>query len=120
MYSKYRARVPASLVKQSKCACVLFVKAFLCKREGVLIKVKEDTRWVYVYFVKSIKEFVTVGQEIRLRVLDIDEANKKVKLSYKQLHKTRGIKCRIPEYNIGFTTLDEKLTGWIEKYNLED
>ena len=71
-------------------------------------------------FVKSIKEFVTVGQEIRLRVLDIDEANKKVKLSYKQLHKTRGIKCRVPEYNIGFETLDEKLTGWIEKYNLED
>ena len=26
---------------------------FIC--EGVLIKVKEDTRWVYVYFVKSIK-----------------------------------------------------------------
>ena len=71
-------------------------------------------------FVKSIKEFVTVGQEIRLRVLEIDEANKKVKLSYKQLHKTRGIKCRVPEYNIGFETLDEKLTGWIEKYNLED
>ena len=71
-------------------------------------------------FVKSIKEFVSVGQEIRLRVLEIDETNKKVKLSYKQLHKTRGIKCRIPEYNIGFATLDEKLTGWIEKYNLED
>lgn len=71
-------------------------------------------------FVKSIKEFVSVGQEIRLRVLDIDEENKKVKLSYKQLHKTRGIKCRVPEYNIGFVTLDEKLSGWIEKYNLED
>ena len=55
MYSKYRARVFAWLVKQSKCRCVLFVKAFLCKREGVLIKVKEDTLWVYVYFVKSIK-----------------------------------------------------------------
>ena len=71
-------------------------------------------------YVKSIKEFVSVGQEIRLRVLEIDEENKKVKLSYKQLHKTRGIKCRVPEYNIGFATLDEKLAGWVEKYKLED
>ena len=45
-------------------------------------------------YVKSIKEYVSVGQEIRLRVLEIDEENKKVKLSYKQLHKTRGIKCK--------------------------
>ena len=71
-------------------------------------------------YVKSIKEFVSVDQEIRLRVLEIDETNKKVKLSYKQLHKTRGIKCKVPEYNIGFNTLGNKLTGWIEKYKLED
>ena len=71
-------------------------------------------------YVKSIKEFVSVGQEIRLRVLEIDEENKKVKLSYKQLHKTRGIKCKVPEYNFGFETLDEKLAGWVEKFNLED
>lgn len=71
-------------------------------------------------YVKSIKEFVSVGQEIRLRVLEIDEENKKVKLSYKQLHKTRGIKCRVPEYNIGFKSLAVKLEGWVEKFKLED
>lgn len=71
-------------------------------------------------YVKSIKEFVEVGQEIRLRVLEIDEENKKIKLSYKQLHKTRGVKCRIPEYNIGFKTLSDKLEGWVEKFKLED
>ena len=71
-------------------------------------------------YVKSIKEFVSVGQEIRLRVLEIDEENKKVKLSYKQLHKTRGIKCRVPEYNIGFKSLGDKLEGWVEKFKLED
>lgn len=71
-------------------------------------------------YVKSIREFVSVGQEIRLRVLEIDEVNKKVKLSYKQLHKTRGIKCRVPEYNIGFKTLGDKLAGWVENFKLED
>ena len=55
MYSKYRARVFAWLVKQSKCRCVLFVKAFLYKREGVLVITKRDIRCVYVYFIKSIK-----------------------------------------------------------------
>ena len=71
-------------------------------------------------FVKNINDFVKVGQELRLKVLEVDEENKRLKLGYKQIHKTRGIKCRVPEYNIGFETLDEKLAGWIEKYKLED
>lgn len=72
-------------------------------------------------FVKTINDFVSVGQEIRLRVLEIDEVEKRVKLSYKQLHKTRGVKCRVPEYKIGFESLNNKLEGWIEKYSdLED
>ncbi len=68
-------------------------------------------------FVKTINDFVSVGQEIRLRVLEIDEVEKRVKLSYKQLHKTRGVKCRVPEYKIGFESLNNKLEGWIEKYS---
>lgn len=67
-------------------------------------------------FVKSINDFVSIGQEIRLRVLEIDEVEKRVKLSYKQLHKTRGVKCRVPEYKIGFESLGNKLEGWIAKY----
>lgn len=67
-------------------------------------------------FVKNIGDFVKVGDEIRLRVLDVDEEHKKLKLSYKQLHKTRGVKCKVPEYEIGFKSLAEKLDGWIEEY----
>ena len=46
-------------------------------------------------FVKNINDFVKVGQELRLKVIEVDEENHRVKLSYKQLHKTRGVKCRI-------------------------
>lgn len=67
-------------------------------------------------YVKNINDFVKVGDEIRVRVLEIDEENKKVKLSYKQLHKTRGVKCKVPEYEVGFKSLGDKLDGWIEGY----
>lgn len=67
-------------------------------------------------FVKSIGDFVKVGEEIRARVLEIDDVNKRVKLSYKSLHKTRGVKCKVPEYKIGFKTLDKELDGWINNY----
>lgn len=67
-------------------------------------------------FVKSIGDFVKVGEEIRARVLEIDDVNKRVKLSYKSLHKTRGVKCKVPEYKIGYKTLDKELDGWINNY----
>lgn len=67
-------------------------------------------------FVRDIFDFVKVGEEIRVRVLEIDEENKRVKLSYKQLHKTRGVKCEVPQYTIGFKSLEEKLDDWIDQY----
>ena len=67
-------------------------------------------------YVKNIREFVKVGDEIRVRVLEIDEEAKKVKLSYKQLHKTRGIKCSIPTYDIGFKSLSDNLEEWKQNY----
>lgn len=70
-------------------------------------------------YVRNIEEFVKINQEIRVRVLEVDDVNKKVKLSYKQLHKTRGVKCHVPEYNIGFESLEAKLDKWIDDYNLE-
>ena len=92
---------------------------------GAFVQVDDYDGLVHIsefsdHFVRDIKEFVQLDEEVKLKVIDIDEENKRLKLSYKQLHKTRGIKCRVPEYNIGFETLDEKLAGWIEKYNLED
>ena len=68
-------------------------------------------------FVRNINDFVKIGQEIRLRILEIDEESKRMKLSYKQIHKTRGVRCRVPEYKTGFEPLGEKLTGWIEEYD---
>ena len=65
---------------------------------------------------KNINDFVKIGQELRLKVIEVDEENHRVKLSYKQIHKTRGVRCRLPEYTIDFEPLAKKMPEWIEKY----
>lgn len=67
-------------------------------------------------FVKKITDFVSVGDEVRLRVIEVDDEHKLLKLSYKQLHKTRGVRCRVPNYEIGFKPISENLDNWIKEY----
>ena len=66
-------------------------------------------------FVRNINDFVKIGQEIRLRILEIDEESKRMKLSYKQIHKSRGVRCSVPTYSIGFETIKNNLPIWIEE-----
>ena len=68
----------------------------------------------------DVDDLIGIGTVGLIKGIDTYSENKKVKLSYKQLHKTRGIKCRVPEYNIGFKSLADKLEGWVEKFKLED
>ena len=66
-------------------------------------------------FVRNIQDYVKVGQKVKLKVIDIDESHKQVRLSYKQLHKTRGIKWAVPTFKIGFKPLSTMLSDWISK-----
>lgn len=66
-------------------------------------------------FVRNIEDFVQVGQIVRLRIIEIDEENKRMKLSFKQIHKTRGVKCKVPKYTIDFKTLEKQLPIWIKE-----
>ena len=88
---------------------------------GAFVKVDNYDGLVHISefsdgFVRKINEFVNIGDEIRLRVIEVDEEHKQLKLSYKQLHKTRGVKCKVPTYEIGFKTIDNNLNKWIEEY----
>ena len=69
-------------------------------------------------FVKNIYDYVSLGEEINAKVLEVDNKSKKMKLSIK------GIEYRIchklPEDGInGFDTLKEKLPGWISEVQEE-
>lgn len=66
-------------------------------------------------FVRSIEDYVSLGDVIDLKVLEVN--GKKLSLSFKELHK------RKKRYNIvlesGFAPLKVKLTEWIKDYCLE-
>lgn len=63
-------------------------------------------------FVRSIDDYVSVGDELDLKVLSVND--KKLSLSFKALHK------RKKRYKIvlqsGFSPLQEELPKWINEY----
>lgn len=72
-------------------------------------------------FVKDLHDFVEIGENIYVKILDVDETQNKLKLSIKNINykKTKIKKKRkIIETTSGFNTLAYKLPIWI-KQNLE-
>ena len=69
------------------------------------------------YYVKDINDYVSLGEEIRVRIISIDEEKKQMSLEIKGLnYKMHGRrKARIRETVHGFDTLYDNLDGWIDK-----
>ena len=67
-------------------------------------------------FVRSVFDYVQLGEEIVSKVIDVIEDEKKVKLSIKNLDYRVEDKKELEDKN-GFTQLREKLPGWISEYN---
>lgn len=75
-------------------------------------------------FVKDINEYLSVGDEVTVKVLNVDEANNKVSLSIRateeapkktvQKEKVKQVKQPAND-NSGFNTLKDKLQEWIEQ-----
>ena len=78
-------------------------------------------------FVKDINEFLKVGQEVKVKVLEVDEAAGKISLSIRALLERppttqgnegprRPLQDRIDEGDSeGFNSLKEKLQDWINQ-----
>lgn len=89
------------------------------KEYGAFVKVKEYDGLIHIsefsdQFVKSIKDIVSIGDVVELKVLEVDETNKRLRLSYKA---TNAIISRILKYaklDIGFTSLEEAFEDWIK------
>lgn len=68
-------------------------------------------------FVKSVSDYLSVGESIYAEVVEIDEESKQVKLSIKDIdyrHDGARIK-RMAETKNGFTPLKEHLEQWINE-----
>lgn len=82
-----------------------------------LIHISEISR----NFVKDVNDYVSVGETIRVRVVETDEENYHVKLSIKDLdyrvnQKTKNNVCEVGE---GFAPLRANLEGWISEKKKE-
>ncbi len=67
-------------------------------------------------FVKDVHDFVNIGDQIYVEILEVDEESNHLKLSIKNIiYKKDGYVRRkmIEETASGFTTLAKKLPGWI-------
>ncbi len=87
---------------------------------GAFVQIEDYDGLIHIsefsdHFVRDINDYVRIGDQIKLKIIEIDEENKRIKLSYKQIHKTRGVKCRVPQYRVGFEPIKNALPKWIEK-----
>lgn len=78
-------------------------------------------------FVKDIHDFLSVGQEVNVKVLEVDEGAGKISLSIRALQETpppakrndqprKSLQARVKERDAeGFNSLKDKLKDWIER-----
>jgi len=67
-------------------------------------------------YVKEVKDYVSVGEEIYCKIIDIDSETKHLKLSIKDINfKTDGSELIESELAKGFNPLKEKLPIWTKE-----
>lgn len=70
-------------------------------------------------FVRSIEDYLSVGDEIDLEVLSVSEDNR-ISLSYRSQNKAGRKKKEVIELVYGFKPLGKKLDEWIREYKKND
>ena len=90
------------------------------EKYGIFVNVNEYNGLIHISeisndFVKNVNDYAQLREEIKARVLDIDENNKQLKLSIKEFNikKSKAKKNKIKETSKGFSTLAQNLNGWI-------
>ncbi len=68
-------------------------------------------------FVRNVHDYVTMGEIIRAKILEINEEKHHIKLSIKGINyqDSKKNKSKIQETELGFSTLEEKLEEWIRE-----
>lgn len=66
-------------------------------------------------YVSSLEDILCVGDEVEATILEIDEEQKRLKLSYKQANPIHPRIQKMVKIKIGFQSLYKALPFWIEK-----
>ena len=101
---------------------------------GAFVALDDDTQGlvhiseITYGFVKEVSEFLKIGQEVKVKILEIDEAAEKISLSIRALQERpiglrkkdvpprKSLQDRVDESDAnGFNSLKDKLQDWIEQ-----
>jgi general stress protein 13 len=87
---------------------------------GIFVEYEDYTGLIHIselshYFVSEIEEVFHLDDLIKVVILEIDEDNKRLKLSYKQIHTLHQKIQKHTRIKIGFHSLANALPHWIEK-----
>ena len=65
-------------------------------------------------FVNNVSNYATVGETIKMKVLEVNEKNRHVKLSIKDIDYRDEQRSKIKPTKKGFSTLEKNLPIWID------
>ena len=116
------------MMSEFKVGEIIKVQVIGSQHYGIFIKCLDDESYTGLIhiseisndFVKDVNKFAKLGDIIYAKILDVDYESKHVKLSIKAtLPKTRYrssyTKVRNDDKLTSFSSLEEKLNGWISK-----
>ncbi|WP_068985283.1 MULTISPECIES: S1 domain-containing post-transcriptional regulator GSP13 [Lysinibacillus] len=122
------------MVKKYELGDVLNGKVTGIQPYGAFVALDEDTQGlvhiseITYGFVKDVSEFLSVGQEVEVKILEIDEEAEKISLSIRALQERpatlrkkdapprKSLQDRVDESDAnGFNSLKDKLQDWIEQ-----
>lgn len=98
---------------------------------GAFVELDENTQGlvhiseITYGFVKDINDYISVGEEVEVKVLEVDETSGKISLSIRALQEAPETKNDKPRKSLqahvkerdaeGFNSLKEKLQDWIDR-----
>lgn len=89
---------------------------------GIFVDLEDDyTGLIHISevsdkFVSNLKDYVEIGEKINVLIIEVDDDNKKLKLSIKNTNYRISRKnTKIKETEHGFATLESKLPNWIDE-----
>ena len=87
---------------------------------GIFVNVDDYSGLIHISeisenFVRNVGDFAIVGDKIKVKIIEIDEAEKHLKLSLKSLNeeKKKSKKEKIVETSKGFQSLEDSLEEWV-------
>ena len=104
---------------------IIYGKVNAIKTYGIFVIIDDEyTGLIHISqingkFINDINDYFKVGDQIRVRVIDIDDDKKQLKLSTVNLVKNNNLKNKLLDTSLGFELFDEILQDWIDEKLLE-